>query len=68
LANTTSEDKQVTLSKQERLFIYYQLLARKNHFEEDMVSAASNKNLNRISECTHAIEEINKIQKIMLNS
>ncbi|MFI2856934.1 hypothetical protein ACH6EH_07310 [Paenibacillus sp. JSM ZJ436] len=50
------------LTKEEKEFIYYQLSARKLFFEEDMVDAASNKNINRITECNNALTTIRVIQ------
>lgn len=59
--------KKITLSKDEVDFIYYQLLARKEYFEEDMAFWAEKKDTKEVLRCAKAIEKIDELNKKILN-
>ena len=59
--------KSVIFSKEERDFIYYQLLSRLDFFEKEIIEAANRKDLNKVIECSKAIEMIQQINKKLLN-
>jgi hypothetical protein len=57
---------EIKLSKEDRNLIYFQLMARKKWFEEDMLQASNNKDIDRVLECSKVIEMIQTITNKML--
>jgi hypothetical protein len=59
-------DKQIKLTQEENAFLYYQLLARKNHFEEDMLEWATKKDVTEVQRCAKAVDQIEKLMLRLL--
>ena len=60
-------DKKFTFTKDEIDLLYYQLLARKEFFEEDMMHWASKKDVKEVQRCAKAIERIESMNRKLLN-
>jgi hypothetical protein len=61
-------EKTIKLTTEEWEFVYYQLCARRNCFEEEMMEFAQRKDVREVQRCADAIEKINKIIKKLLDS
>lgn len=59
--------KMIPFTKEEREFIYIQLLARKQYFMDDMKEALNNDNLKRTDECRSALNKFDNINSKLLN-
>ncbi len=59
--------KMINLTHDEREFIYIQLLARKQHFMDEMKEALNNDNLKRTDECRAALNRIDDVYRKLLN-
>ncbi|UNH58472.1 hypothetical protein OEJ84_22860 (plasmid) [Bacillus subtilis] len=59
--------KTLTLTKEESDLLYYQLLARKEYFEEDMVFWAKRKDVKEVERCSKVIDHINDLLVKILN-
>lgn len=61
-------DKTITLTKEERDIIYFQLSARKEYFEEEMMKWAEKREMQEVKRCINAVEKIGGIMYKILNS
>jgi hypothetical protein len=61
-----SMDKQIKLTQEEVAFLYYQLLARKNYFEGDMLEWATKKDVSEVQRCAKAVDQIEKLMLRLL--
>lgn len=60
--------KMITFKHDEREFIYYQLLARKQYFMDEMKEALNNDDLKRrTDECRAALNKIDAVYSKLLN-
>lgn len=58
----------VELTKEEIDLAYYQLLARKDYFEEQMVEHAQSRDLKEVKRCYNAVESLQSLMNKLLNS
>lgn len=58
----------VELTKAETDLIYYQLLARKEYFLDEMVVYAEKRDLKEVKRCHGAIDQIEKILNKLINA
>jgi hypothetical protein len=63
-----SYEKTIKLTQDEWEFAYYQLCARRDYFEAEMMEFAQRKDVKEVQRCANAIEKINRITKKFLDS
>ena len=61
-------DKTITLTKEERDIIYFQLSARKDYFEEDMMNWAKKGDTSEVKRCFNAMQKIEDVMNKIINS
>lgn len=59
--------KMINFTHDEREFIYYQLLARKQYFMDDMKKALNNDDLKRVDQCRATLNKFDSIYSKLLN-
>lgn len=57
----------MNLTKEEKEFVYFQLLARKQYFEQEMKEYAEQNNPPEMLRCAQAIEKLNQVMKKLLS-